>query len=154
MISMLRITADEFWETDFITSYSEAVVLEGAPLRCVFFDTSFFVMRPVASAARLLTAKRRPHQSRASVFEMARYMLRRIATALGTSGGVAKGGRLATPAKVKRGAGSKKGDDSRLSCRLPMGSETVPRYSLESAEELERLAERMKRMWAEAVSGP
>jgi hypothetical protein len=50
--------AEEFWETDFITSYSAAVVLEGAPLGSLFFDTSFFVMRPVASAARLLTAKR------------------------------------------------------------------------------------------------
>lgn len=42
---------------------------------------------------------------------------------------------------VKRVVGAKKGDDRGLSCGLRMGVETVPLYSLESAEELDRLAE-------------
>jgi hypothetical protein len=85
-------------------------------------------------------------------FVLARYMLRRIPRALAASGDVAKGGRLPTRAAVKRVVGAKKGNDRRLSCRLRMGADTVPLYSLENAEELEHLAKRMKQMWADAVT--
>jgi len=89
-----------------------------------------------------------------TILLVGRYMLRRIPRALAASGGVAKSKRLPTRATAKRGAGekkgAKKGHDRRLSCRLPMGVETVPLYSLDNAEELDRLAKSMKRMWANA----
>jgi hypothetical protein len=86
-------------------------------------------------------------------FVLARNMLRRIPRALAASSDVAKGGRLPTRAAVKRVVGAKKGKDRRLSCRLRMGADTVPLYSLENAEELGRLAKRMKQMWTDVVIG-
>lgn len=92
-----------------------------------------------------------------SIVLTAKYMLRRIPRALAASGGVAKGGRLPTRATAKRLAGDKKGKrkghDRELSCRLPMGVESVPLYSLDNAEELDRLANSIKRMWADAAKG-
>lgn len=81
-------------------------------------------------------------------FILQRYMLRRVPRALATSIGVAKGGRLVTRAAARRMTGRKKGEDRRLSCRLPCGVEIVPLYSLDSAEKLEQFAQSMKAMWA------
>lgn len=84
-------------------------------------------------------------------FLLQRYMLRRIPRALATSAGVPKGGRLVTRSAARRVAGRKKGEDRRLSCRLPCGVEIVPLYSLNSAEKLDGLAHSMKAMWTDAL---
>jgi hypothetical protein len=87
-------------------------------------------------------------------FILQRYMLRRIPRALAWSAGVEKGGRLVTRSVARRASGGKKatGKDRRLSCELPCGVEIVPLYSLDTADQLDRLAERMKAMWREAVT--
>lgn len=86
-------------------------------------------------------------------FILQRYMLRRIPRALALSAGVEKGGRLVTRSAARRVGGGKKvrGKDRRMGCRLPCGVEVVPLYSLDSAEQLERLAHGMKAMWRETV---
>jgi hypothetical protein len=62
------------------------------------------------------------------------------------SNGIEKGGRLVTRSAARRVDGAKKkGKDRRLSCRLPCGVEIVPLYSLDSADQLDQLAHRMKR---------
>lgn len=86
-------------------------------------------------------------------FMLQRYMLRRIPRALRMSAGVSKGGRLVTRSAARRASGRKKGEDRRLSCRLPCGVEVVPLYSLDSAEKLEQLARAMKAMWADVLRG-
>lgn len=84
-------------------------------------------------------------------FVLARYMLRRIPKSLHDGARVAKGGRLSTRAVVKPSAGAKKGMDRRLTCRLPMGIETQPLYSLAGAQELDLLVDRIKEMWGAAL---
>jgi hypothetical protein len=78
----------------------------------------------------------------AEQFVLQRYMLRRIPRALGGALEVPKGARLVTRSAARRIGGRSKGEDRRLSCRLPEGVVTVPLYSLDSPEQLERLAVR------------
>jgi hypothetical protein len=85
-------------------------------------------------------------------FLLARYMLRRIPKVLAGAETLSKGARLQTAAAVKSAGGAKRAAGRRLSCRLPIGVETVPLYSLNSADELDRLAQRMKDMWTSAVT--
>jgi len=82
---------------------------------------------------------------------LARHMLRRITRALANPDRK-KGTLLTTTAQVKRVEGSKKGKgpDRRLACRVPMGIEIVPLYSLEEPASVFSLAEQMKEMWAAA----
>jgi hypothetical protein len=87
----------------------------------------------------------------AEQFVLQRYMLRRIPRALGGALEVPKGARLVTRSAARRIGGRSKGEDRRLSCRLPEGVVTVPLYSLDSPEQLERLAESVKTMWASAT---
>jgi hypothetical protein len=84
-------------------------------------------------------------------FELRTSMVRRVPKALAVAS-FSKGTRLTTAANVKRMSGARKGGDRRLSCLLPMGVETVPLYSLDSPEELDRLAEAMKRMWNDVAN--
>ena len=88
-------------------------------------------------------------------FVLQRYMLRRVPRALAMSNGIEKGGRLVTRSAARRVDGAKKGKgkDRRLSCRLPCGVEIVPLYSLDSADQLDQLAQRMKTMWLDAIKG-
>ena len=83
-------------------------------------------------------------------FELVRYMVQRIPRALKKR--PKKGKRLQTKAgaKKKRG-GSKKRDEGHLSCLLPLGVNTVPLFTLNSAEELDSLVESIKEMWGKAV---
>ncbi len=85
-------------------------------------------------------------------FLLARYMLRRIPKVLAGAETLSKGTRLQTAAGVKGAGSGKRTAGRRLSCRLPTGVETVPLYSLDSADELDRLAQRMKDMWTSAVT--
>ena len=89
-------------------------------------------------------------------FLLFKSMLRRIPRALAEGASLSKGARIITKAKVtsvvgsKRG--SKRGDERQLGCQLPSGVETVALYSLDAAEELDRLARSMKAMWSKAVN--
>jgi len=84
-------------------------------------------------------------------FFLARHMLRRITRSLGTADR-RKDAVLSTTATVKRVGGAKKGKgpDRHLVCRVPMGIEVVPLYSLEEPAAVVRLAEQMKDMWKAA----
>ena len=64
---------------------------------------------------------------------------------------VTRGGRLQTECHVQTKGASKKRKGNKLSCRVPMGTETVPLYTLDSREELERVAAEMKNMWRTAA---
>lgn len=80
-----------------------------------------------------------------------RSVLRRIPKALGSNVGSAKGVRIVTQAPVKNVGRAKKGNERRLSCRLPAGVEMVALYTLDTAEALDLLVRRMKAMWNEVV---
>ena len=82
-------------------------------------------------------------------FELQSSMVRRIPRAFGI--GAEKGKGLRTSAGVKRvirskkkAGGSKKRNERRLSCLLPLGITTVPLFTLNTAEELDRLVESIK----------
>jgi hypothetical protein len=80
-------------------------------------------------------------------FTLQAYMLRRIARALADRAGVASGARIRTSAAARGGTGLQKGKSRKLSCSLPAGVQTVPLYSIDTAQALESLAEQMKQMW-------
>ena len=80
-----------------------------------------------------------------------RSVLRRIPKALGSNLGAAKGMRIVTQAPVKNVGKAKKGNERRLGCCLPLGIETVALYTLDTAEALDLLVQRMKSMWNEAI---
>jgi len=83
-------------------------------------------------------------------FELVRYMVQRIPRAL--KKGAEEGKRLQTKAGVKKKRGGlKKHNEGQLSCLLPLGVNTVPLFTLNSAEELESLVESIKEMWGKAV---
>lgn len=84
-------------------------------------------------------------------FILQSYMLKRIPRALADRAGIGNGTRIATRAAARRADGGHKGEDRRLNCRLPRGVETVSLYSVNSAEALEKLAERMKAMWGSVI---
>ena len=84
-------------------------------------------------------------------FILERAMLRQVPLSLGAAVGIGPARRLQTNATVKRVEGTKhkKGSrDRKLSYQLPVGVETEPLYSLDSAEELRTLAARVRAMWA------
>lgn len=83
-------------------------------------------------------------------YQLRSSMLRKIPRALSLAGTVGNNGRLQTAAMVKGGKG-KKGIARRLSCRLPAGAASEPLYSLQSADDLDRLVKRIKEMWALGV---
>lgn len=84
-------------------------------------------------------------------FVLQRYMLRRVPRALGMDANLAPNHRLVTKAVVRSVVGAKKVDDRHLACGLPLGAAAVPLHSLDTAEELGRLAQRMKSMYEDAV---
>jgi len=84
-------------------------------------------------------------------FVLQRYMLRRVPRVLGTSADSPKKARIKTKAAVKSIVGAKKIGERQLGCCLPEGVVTVPLYSLDTAEELERLSQRMKAMVKKAM---
>ena len=89
-------------------------------------------------------------------FILDRAMLRRVPLSLGAAVGSGQTRRLQTDATVKRVEGTKhkKGSrDRKLSYQLPVGVETEPLYSLDSAEELRKLAARVRAMWAKTNGG-
>ena len=89
-------------------------------------------------------------------FILDRAMLRRVPLSLGAAVGSGQTRRLQTDATVKRVEGTKhkKGSrDRNLSYQLPVGVETEPLYSLDSAEELRKLAARVRAMWAKTNGG-
>ena len=90
-------------------------------------------------------------------FILDRSRLRRVPLSLGAAVGIGQGRRFQTNAAVKRVEGTKhkkvegtkhKKGDRKLSYRLPAGVETEPLYSLDSPEELRKLADRVRTMWA------
>ena len=85
-------------------------------------------------------------------FTLARKMLKRVPLSLGAGVDTGHASRLQTNASVKYvgGAKHKKSKGHKLSCRLPGGVETEPLYSLDSPEELNKLAGRIRTMWAKA----
>jgi hypothetical protein len=84
-------------------------------------------------------------------FVIPRNMLRRIPKVLVSSASFSKDSRLITRAAVKSAGGARKSGDRRLGCCLPTGVETVPLYTLDTAEALDHLVQRMKAMWIETV---
>jgi hypothetical protein len=82
-------------------------------------------------------------------FSLRSYMLRRFPRALADRTGVEKGTRLKTNATAR----STRGKSAKLSCALPAGVESVPLYSINNAESLEELADRIKAMWSAANGG-
>ena len=88
-------------------------------------------------------------------FILDRPMLRRVPLSLGAAVGAGPARRLQTNAAVKRieGTKRKKRRDRQLSYQLPVGVETEPLYSLDSPEELRKLAGRVRAMWAKTNGG-
>jgi hypothetical protein len=80
------------------------------------------------------------------------YMLRRVTRALADRTGMPSGTRVKTSAAARSIAGASKGKSRKLTCALPAGVEAVPLYSINNAEALEKLADRIKAMWS-AVNG-
>ena len=82
-------------------------------------------------------------------FILDRSMLRRVPLSLGAAVGIGQGRRFQTNAAVKCVEGTKhKKGDRKLSYQLPAGVETEPLCSLDSPEELRKLADRVRTMWA------
>ena len=82
-------------------------------------------------------------------FILYRSMLRRVPLALGAAVGRGQARCFQTNAAVKRVKGTKhKKGDLKLSYQLPAGVETEPLHSLDSPEELSKLAGRVRAMWA------
>jgi hypothetical protein len=96
-----------------------------------------------------------PHSPASTeTFVLARHMLRRIPRAL-ASPDLRRGSRLQTQAKVYSVGGTrrtKKSGEVHLTCRLPLGVEVVPLYSLDAPGAVRTLADRIKAMWTEATS--
>jgi hypothetical protein len=80
---------------------------------------------------------------------VSRRMLKRVPRVLSPRG--APGERVWTDATVKSATGGKIGRDRRLTCRVMSVPEMVPLFALDTAEELDRLAERVAASWAGAA---
>ena len=85
-------------------------------------------------------------------FRLQPYMMRRIARALADRTGTPSATRIRTNAAARSANGTAKGKSRKLTCALPAGVESVPLYSINNAEALEKLADRIKAMWS-SVSG-
>jgi hypothetical protein len=79
-------------------------------------------------------------------------MMRRIARALADRTGTPSATRIKTNAAA-RSSGGAKGKSRKLTCALPAGVEAVPLYSINNAEALEKLADRIKAMWSSVNGG-
>ena len=87
-------------------------------------------------------------------FILDRSKLRRVPLSLGAAVGIGQGRRFQTNATVKSVEGTKHKKGARkLSYQLPAGVETEPLYSLDSPEELRKLADRVRIMWAKTNGG-
>lgn len=75
-----------------------------------------------------------------------------IPRALAGAVGLQIGVRLRTGAVAKKAIGLKRARDRGISCRLPKPVESMPLYSLDGAEQLERLIQQMKAHWAAAIT--
>jgi hypothetical protein len=84
-------------------------------------------------------------------FTLQSYMLKRVSRALADRVGIPKGTRIRTTAAARRGTGRQSGEDRKLSCSVPAGVEAATLYSINTGEALEKLAERMKDMWASVI---
>ncbi len=80
------------------------------------------------------------------------YMLRRVARELADRVGVPAGTRIQTKATARR-LRKVRGDGKRLSCVLSHGVEIVPLCSINSAQALDDMAQRMKSAWLAVVEG-
>lgn len=85
-------------------------------------------------------------------FSLQSYMLRRVTRALADRTGMPSGARIKTSAAARSITGTSKGKSRKLTCALPAGVEAVPLYSINNAEALEKLADRIKVMWS-SVNG-
>lgn len=85
-------------------------------------------------------------------FTLQSYMLRRVTRALADRTGMPSGTRIKTSAAARSISGTSKGKSRKLTCALPAGVEAVPLYSINNAEALEKLADRIKAMWS-SVNG-
>ena len=86
-------------------------------------------------------------------FSLQSYMLRRVSRALADRSGTPSGTRIKTSAAARSIAGATKGKSRKLTCALPAGVEAVPLYSINNAEALEKLADRIKAMWSSVNGG-
>lgn len=86
-------------------------------------------------------------------FRLQSYMLRRVARALADRTGAPKASRIKTNAAARSTSGASKGKSRKLSCALPAGVEAFPLYSINNAEALETLADRIKAMWSSVNGG-
>jgi hypothetical protein len=85
-------------------------------------------------------------------FRLQPYMMRRVARALADRTGTPSSTRIRTNAAARLSSGATKGKSRKLTCSLPAGVDAVPLYSINNAEALEKLADRIKAMWS-SVSG-
>lgn len=85
-------------------------------------------------------------------FVLQAYMLKRLSRSLADRVGSQKGTRIRTAAAARTSVGRKSNGDRKLTCTLPAGVESVPLYQIDSVHELEKVAARMKRMWASVVN--
>lgn len=87
-------------------------------------------------------------------FSLQPYMMRRIARALADRTGTPSATRIRTNAAARSATagGATKGKSRKLTCALPAGVESVPLYSINNTEALEKLTDRIKAMWS-SVSG-
>jgi hypothetical protein len=80
-------------------------------------------------------------------FTVQSYMLRRVARALAHRTGTPNGSRIRTSAAGRSTSGAHEGKNRKLSCSVPASVEAVPLYAINSAEALEKIADKMKAMW-------